>query len=257
MKRKVLFDLHMHTHHSDGKSSVAEMADAAFAQNLNMGLSDHGPAHLYFGAKNANMEALFQEIQAYQQAHPPQRILFGIEANFIGHGKIDADQIERPFDYILAGYHKGIFPRHLLSPSLSLRSGFRSHRKSILMTNEVIRVMDDPRIIAITHPGEYIPIEMAPLAEAAAEKGVLLEINERHPLYPYDLQIAAEKGAYFLLSTDSHHASRVGHFENSWDAIERSGIDPARIVNTPYYAWDNPSLRIHALKGDILREDIR
>lgn len=248
MEKKILFELHMHTRHSDGKNTTFEMADASVAQNIQIGLSDHGPAHLYFGAKNADMEQLFQEIQLYQNTHPSRKILYGIEANFIGHGKIDADQLERSFDYVLAGYHKGIFPRRLLSPFLSLQSGFRANRKSTLMTDEIIRAMDDPCIVAITHPGEYIPIDMEPLAEAAAEKGVLLEINERHPLTAYDLQVAAEKGAHFLLSTDAHRASQIGHFEKSWASIEQAEIDPSLIVNTSYYAWDDPSLRIHSLK---------
>lgn len=247
----VLFDLHMHTHHSDGKNSVAEMADAGKNKNLQVGLSDHGPGHLYFGVRQNDLIQLPQEIEDYQQQNPDIQILQGIEANFMGHGQTDLDKINTSLDYALAGYHKGIFPSSLLSVSIFGKSLMNKDRRVLLMTDEAIAVMEDPRIIAITHPGEYIPIDMNTLSKAAAEKGVLLEINERHPCSSGELIIAQKNGAHFLLSSDAHHTDAVGRYPKSMQVIEQSGIDPKLVVNFKGYQWDQPNLRIYQLHSKL------
>lgn len=249
----VLFDIHMHTHHSDGKNSVAEMVDAGKARNIQIGLSDHGPGHLYFGVRQHDLIELPQEIEIYQQQNPNINILQGIEANFMGHGQTDLDKISTPLDYALAGYHKGIFPSSLLSVSIFGKSLMNKNRCKVLMTDEAIAVMDDPRIIAITHPGEYIPIDMDALSKAAAEKGVLLEINERHPCSYEELNIAQKNGAHFLLSSDAHHLSAVGHYPKSMQVIQQSDIDPKLVVNLGEYQWDEPNLRIHPLQSKLIK----
>lgn len=246
--KKIHFELHMHTPHSDGKNTVEEMATVAHKKNIKIGFSDHGPAHMFFGASNRDIAETAQEIAAYEAKHPAQRLLQGIEGNILGRGKTDVSYVTHPLDYALVGYHKGIFPRSMLSISLFSRSGFNKNRKAILMTDELIAIMNNQQIIAITHPGEYIPIHMAPLAEAAAEYGILLEINERHPCDPDDIALAAEKGAYFLLSTDAHIKSALGTFPRAWQAIDDAAIPTERIVNSVDYLWTNPHLRVHKLQ---------
>lgn len=105
----------------------------------------------------------------------------------------------------------------------------------------------------ITHPGEYLPIEIDALSRAAARLGVVLELNAHHHMDVQQARIALDNGAYFLLSSDAHSAARVGDVAAALEIAQNAQIPPERIVNSGRYSFD-AGLRIDKL-GAWIREN--
>lgn len=235
---QLLFDLHTHTRYSDGKSSFSENVKAAQEKGIGLGASDHGPGHSLFGISKQKQRRLQSEIEATNKSNAKKPVLLGTEANLLDGGTTDIDRLIYTPDYAILGYHKAAF-----TPKLHFTSLGNAKKRSALLTDSLIKAIEDPRIIVIAHPGQYIPVNLAALSEAAAEKGVLIEINERHSISPEEIQTAEKAGAHFLLSSDAHHFSNIGNMPKSMASIEKSGLDISRIVNLSEYRW-NQGLRI-------------
>lgn len=250
---KILFDIHTHTRYSDAKGTVAENVAVARKKGLNVGISDHGPGHPWYGVRPKGLKSMRRDIDALlaQTNGDYGVILQGIEANLMdGKGATDLEGLP-PLDYHLLGFHKGIFPKSAFSLEMGLLRLRNPEAARQRMTDALIAAMDDPRIDVITHPGTYIPVDMARLAQVAAHRGVVLELNQRHPSAPEDAQTACEAGAYFILSSDAHRSELVGEVPQPIAVAEAAGIPPQRIINAPEYDW-NGGLRIDRL-GDKLR----
>jgi DNA polymerase (family 10) len=95
---------------------------------------------------------------------------------------------------------------------------------------------------AIGHPTgrlvgkrESYPLDFDAVAQAAADHGCLLELNghpERMDL-PDTLAAAAKaRGARFVLSTDSHHATNLQFMRYAVDLARRAGLEAADVANT-------------------------
>lgn len=249
----ILFDIHTHTRHSDGKHTVAQNAASARKQGLATGISDHGPGHPWYGVRRAGLLRSGEEIAAlpeYEQNGRKLPVLQGIEANLMDEeGSVDLEGLP-PFDYHLMGYHKGIFPKSSLSLNMKLLHSRDPETARKRMTDAMIAALENPRIDAITHPGAYIPVDMARLAAAAAAKGVLLEINHRHPMTVEDAQDALAAGAYFLVSSDAHRSELVGNVDNALEIVARADIPEARIVNSSGYTWPG-AVRLERLEKQL------
>lgn len=245
----ITFDIHTHTVRSDGKSTAEENIQNATKRLQTLGISDHGPGHPWYGIRKKGLEQQRIEIDELRGDFP---VLQGIEANIMSEdGKNDLAGLP-PLDYVLIGHHRGIFPRSLFSVHLSLLARRNPEAARKCITDASIAAMDDTRIDAITHPGAYVPVDMPRLAAAAAEKGVLIEINTRHPLPVEDAKAAYAAGATFLLSSDAHLAERVGVVDASELCAKEAGIPDEAIINSPGYRWDR-GVRLERLKDVFLR----
>lgn len=89
------YDLHTHTTHSDGQSSVAELLHIADQKGYALGVSDH----LYCGGMNTK-EAVLSYLEELE--HYP--VLKGCEAN-IGEDYSKSEEIISRFDYVIASVH--------------------------------------------------------------------------------------------------------------------------------------------------------
>src|SRR5205085_9838341 len=85
--------LHCHTHYSDGKSSIAEMARGAQARGWSyVGISDHSAAAFYAsGLSREKVLAQFEEIDTLNADSSDFRVLKGIEADILADGRLDYD----------------------------------------------------------------------------------------------------------------------------------------------------------------------
>ena len=60
---KVLYDFHMHTFRSDGKSTIEENVVKAIESGLKIiAITDHGPEHIFFGIKEKQILDLRKEV---------------------------------------------------------------------------------------------------------------------------------------------------------------------------------------------------
>lgn len=240
---RLLYDLHTHTTFSHGKGSIEDNVRAAAARGLKMvGISDHGPGHVTYGVKRRNISVMRKEVERLKPLYPEIGILLGIEANVINpSGKLDVTEVElKQFDYLLAGYHYGVFgenPAFALGLHLQnfIVSGWfhastKTQRK--LNTELTVRAIYENNIKILTHPGDKGSFDIGEIALACADRGTLMEISTWHDWLTVDgIRQAAKTDAQFVISSDAHTPERIGDCQGAVGRIIEAGLDFERVVN--------------------------
>ena len=80
-------------------------------------------------------------------------------------------------------------------------------------------------------PGAKADIDTRALARAAAEKGVVLEINSSHRHMTKDYIMVAKQEAKFALGSDAHSPRRVGDVRAAAEIALRAGLVPGDVIN--------------------------
>ncbi len=188
---------HCHTTWSDGKASVAEMAQAA--AELGFGaitITDHSAAATYAsGLDLARMREQLAEIAALPPAEA--KILRGTEADILADGSIDVPpELVPELDVVIASVHQ------------------RFKLDADAMTARIIAAMRQPffkiwghalgRLVLRRDP---IRIHIDDVLDAIAESPAAIEINGdpyRLDLDPINVRKAKARGIPFVLSSDAH-----------------------------------------------------
>ncbi len=223
---KLLFDLHTHTTASGhAYSTLQENIAAAAAVGLKAyGFSDHtdglpgAPHSLWFD----NFKVIPREISGL-------RILRGAEVNmrdYEGHYDLE-DRIAQKLDYLIASLH-----------SFAYQSGTREQN-----TQTLIKAMESPYIKIIGHPDDdRYPVNTDVLAKAAAQAGVLLELNNSSlrpgctringPVNARQMLLDCMKwGTRVVVNTDSHISYDVGQFAESVRLLEEVDFPQELLAN--------------------------
>ncbi len=82
---------------------------------------------------------------------------------------------------------------------------------------------------------EAFPFDFERVSGEAARRGVFLEINaspERLDLDPVLLRSAKQRGAKFVISTDSHHPKHLPNMRYGVITARRGWLEKADVVNT-------------------------
>ena len=193
--------LHCHSEYSDGKSTIAEIREAAKAKGWSyVGISDHSQAAFYAsGMTRDRVLDQHEEIDAHNARGPGVRILKGIEADILADGRLDYDEeLLGRFDYVIASIH----------------SRFKMDGAAI--TERVLRAMDDPHMTILAHPTGRLLLSREPYAldveavlQKAADVGVAVELNcdpHRMDLDWRYLKRARDLGVTVEIGPDAHSA---------------------------------------------------
>src|SRR5207249_648189 len=197
-------DLQMHTHATDGKGTIDEMAHAARALRYEyIAITDHSKrVTMARGLDAKRLREQWKTIDEWNARSRGFTILKGVELDILETGKLDLpDDVLAEADYVVATIHYGI------------------NQTEKQLTRRLVGAVEHPWIDAIGHPTgrilgkrEGYPLDFDTLARAAAAAGCLLELNghpERMDL-PDTLAAAAQRhGVRFVLSTDSHQAKDI------------------------------------------------
>ncbi|MDO9493451.1 PHP domain-containing protein [Acetobacterium sp.] len=239
---KITHDMHTHTIYSHGKNTIAEMVDQAREIGLEaIIISDHGRSHPMFGVRKKNFAKMRAEIDALNQKYDDIAIYLSVESNITGaEGNIDIGAEEKKYcDWISAGYHYGYFPASIKDLFVFAIPNYAARvlpflRKAVvdMNTRTYIKMMEQHDIKLITHPGDKMPINIEAVAKAAAEHGVILEINPRHDhLNAEEIKIAMKYPVDFAINSDAHSIAALGDMGNAPETIKAAGIPITRIVN--------------------------
>lgn len=219
-------DLHTHTTWSDGKASIAEMADAAEELGYEyIGISDHSPSQTI--ARGLPIERLLEKKKelAYEAGRRNNiKVLMGTEVDIKMDGTLDyPDEILRDLDVVVASVH----------------SGFKMDRET--MTNRIISAIKNPYVHAIGHPtgrliGEREPyeVDIDLVIEAAAEYGKALEVNGSYPrLDLNDLHVrkAVDAGVRIIISTDAHSTAQLLFMRYGVGTARRGWVQKKDVLN--------------------------
>lgn len=242
-KYRLKYDLHTHTTFSHGKGSIEDNVKVAIDKGLmTIGISDHGPGHLTYGIKRKNISIMRTEIERLKPLYPNIEILLGVEANIINvSGGLDLLEEElSEFDYILAGYHYGVFGENtmralgihaqnfIFTGLMGNISKIQKHRN----TDLVVKAIYENQIKVLTHPGDKGPFDIGEIAIACAHCGTLMEISTWHDYLSVEgIEKASKTDVSFIISSDAHTPERIGDFQGAVDRIIEARLDFQRVVN--------------------------
>ena len=218
--------LHCHSDYSDGKATIAEMAEAARALGWSyIGITDHSKAAFYAGGLSVEqLLAQHEEIDRLNAASPDFRILKGIEADILADGAIDYDQdvLDR-FDFVVGSIH----------------SRFSMDR--VRMTERVLRALDDPHLTILGHPtGRLLlsrdpyPIDMDAVLEKAVALGVAVELNADPKRLDLDWRIlrrAKALGATIAIGPDAHSTRGLEVMNIGVGIARKAGLVAGEVLN--------------------------
>ncbi|HEY4306272.1 MAG TPA: PHP domain-containing protein [Gemmatimonadaceae bacterium] len=219
--------LHCHTVYSDGRHSVADMAEAGRKRGWSyIGITDHSEAAFYAnGLSRDRVRQQFDEIDEQNTKFDDFRILKGIEADILADGDIDyGDALLEEFDFIVASIHG------------------RFSMDGTKMTDRVLRALDDPHVTILGHPTGRLLLSRAPYGldlEAvfakAKEVGAAIELNadpKRMDLDWRHLRRAKEVGVPVAIGPDAHSITSLDNVRNGVGIARKAWLERRDILNT-------------------------
>jgi DNA polymerase (family 10) len=221
-------ELHAHSDWSDGRATIAAMAEAAVASGLSyLAISDHSPS---LGALNGltpqRLREQRQEIDRVQQSLGDRlRLLQAAEVEVLADGRLDYDEeVLAGLDLVLASLHVSL----------------RQPRQQV--TERLLVAIANPHVDVIGHPtGRLIgsrgasDIDLEAVYQAAADHGVALEINaqpERLDLNDGQALRAWQVGCLLSINTDAHRPEDLGLRRYGVGVARRAWLPPEAIINT-------------------------
>ncbi len=223
-------DLHSHTTESDGRDSLEAMVDAARAHGLSyLAVTDHSraipsPAH-GTGMDEKRCLAHIARIRELGRRLDGFTLLAGIEVDILPDGRLDmADDVLAQLDVVVGSLHS------------------RFNMEPAEMTDRVLRAFESPHLHVWGHPLARLILKRDPvsldiervLAEAA-RRGVALEVNgqpDRLDLPDTWIRAARDKGARFVVSSDSHATGQFSHLRYGIGQARRGWLASEDVLNS-------------------------
>jgi len=219
--------LHCHTHYSDGKDSIADMARGARTRGWDyIGISDHSAAAFYAsGLSREKVLAQLEEIDGLNAGVTDFRILKGIEADILADGRLDYDaELLAQFDYVIGSIHS------------------RFGMDGPAMTERVLRALDEPFLTILAHPTGRLLLSREPYAidvdaviDKAADVGVAVELNadpRRLDLDWRHLIEAKRRGATVALGPDAHSVNSLDNVVIGVGMARKGWLEASDLLNT-------------------------
>ena len=223
-------DLHSHTTESDGRDSLEAMVEAARGQGLAyLAVTDHSraipsPAH-GTGMDEKRCLAHIARIRELQERIDGFTILAGVEVDILPDGRLDMDDgVLAQLDVVVASLHS------------------RLNMEPAEMTERMLRALENPHFKIWGHPLARLILKRDPVAvdveavlSEAARRGVALEINgqpDRLDLPESWVRTAKEKGARFVVSSDSHATGQFANLAFGVGQARRGWLTAADVLNT-------------------------
>ncbi|WP_263353951.1 DNA polymerase/3'-5' exonuclease PolX [Acidicapsa acidisoli] len=221
-------DVHMHTHATDGRNSIREMADAALARGYEyIAITDHSKnLAMTNGLDEARaLEHIKQIRQVDREMEGRIRVFTGIEVDILGDGALDLpDEVLAEMDVVIASVH----------------TLFNQSREET--TERVLRAIENPYVRILGHPTgrlllrrEPFAIDLPSVLRRAAELGVAVEHNaapERLDLNDRDLRLAKELGCKIVVNTDAHDTRHLDKMKYGVRQLRRAWLTPRDLLNT-------------------------
>jgi DNA polymerase (family 10) len=218
--------VHCHTHYSDGKNSVEEMARGADALGMKyMTITDHSPtAHYAGGLPLDRLKRQWEDI-ARAQEKVKVRLLRGTESDILADGSLDyPDEVLDQLDVIVASVHN----RHKMDADQ--------------MTRRIVTAMRRPQFKIWGHAlGRYVltrppfAVHMEKILDAVVESRAAVEINgdpHRLDMEPRWIRMARTRGIRFVVSTDAHSVSALKNVRWGVDMARRGWLTKGDVLNT-------------------------
>ena len=218
---------HNHTTASDGRSTLAEMADAAQELGLQyLGIADHSKSSVQaHGLETDRLLAQIAEIKALNETFDGHfRLFAGSEVDIHKDGTLDfPDHVLAHLDYVVASIHS----------SFSLPEAE--------MTARIIRAMENPYVTMLGHltgrlllSRDAYAVNVPAVIEAAARTGTLIELNANPRRLDMDWRwwpLAKEKGVQCVINPDAHHTQHLQFLHYGIGTARKGWLTRGDVVN--------------------------
>ena len=228
---EILGELHGHTTWSDGKATVAEMAEAARGKGYRYwAVTDHSVG---LGVtQGVDAEALLaqrREIDAanerYADAGIDFRLIQGTEVEILGDGELGLpDDVLATLDIVVASIHIGL----------------RQERERI--TERCLKTIHNPNVDILGHPtgrllGRRSPseIDLERIMRACAATGTAIEINAnpaRLDLSADHARQAVNLGCKIVINSDAHSVGQLDLMPYGVHTARRGRLRADDVLNT-------------------------
>jgi DNA polymerase (family 10) len=218
---------HCHTTWSDGRGTVAEMAEGALARGWRyLGIADHSPSAGYAGGLSVDaLRRQQREIDAWNRSRGGElRLLKGVESDILRDGSLDyPDDVLAGCDYVLGSVH----------------SGFRMDGAA--MTRRIAAAVENPWLDILGHPTgrllltrEPYAVDLGAVVDAAAGAGTAIEINGDPHRLDMDWRYwprAKTRDVRCAVNPDAHSVADLGAVVYGVRMARKGGLEPEDVVN--------------------------
>lgn len=218
--------IHLHTAWSDGKDSIAAMAEAVRARGGSyLAVTDHSRSAGYAGGLDVErLRAQAREIDEVQKQFPDVLLLKGSEVDILEDGRLDyPDDILAGLDVVVGSVHS------------------RFKLDEAAMTRRLIKAVENPNLDVLGHPTgrllgqrEPYPVDLDAVLAAAGRSGCAVEVNgspERLDLGAEAIRRARELAVPLVLATDAHSAAGLSNLEYAVATARRGWAGPGDVLN--------------------------
>ena len=225
--KQIRGDLHMHTTETDGRATLAEMAEAGRAHGYEyVAITDHSKAlAMANGLDEKRAVAFAAQVREINRGEIGIHVFSGLECDILKDGTLDlSDDALAELDLVIASVHS-----HM-------------NLEAAEMTDRLLRALECPHLRILGHPTGRIllhrdpfPFDFERVVAEAVRRGVWLEINaspERLDLSGTLVRTAKSKGARFAISTDAHHPKHLESMRYGVITARRGWLGPSDVMNT-------------------------
>lgn len=221
-------DLHTHSKYSDGKNTIEEMAKAFIDRSYEyFAVTDHSSVvGITGGMGSKEIKRQWQEIDELNKKLKGKIHIFkGCEVDILKDGSLDfSDEILKELDIVIASAHM-----HQKLPAEQ-------------QTKRLLKAIEHPYVTILGHPtGRLINrraemvFDMEKVIDACVKNNVALEINanpSRLDLADKYVRIAKDKGAKFVIDTDSHAIYHPEFMKFGIGLARRGWLEKHDVLNT-------------------------
>ncbi len=220
-------DFHIHSTWSEGTASIETMAKKAISLGLeHMAICDHTKSlYIANGLDEDRVQKQMKEIDRINEGLDGFTILKGTECDILSDGRMDLpDSLLGDLDFVVGSVH----------------SAFRQDVDT--MTDRILKAIHNENVDCIGHPtGRLIQkrrayeVNLERVFEAAAEQGVMMEINaypERLDLDDVNCRAAMEQGVTMVIGTDSHAPNQMEFMPLGVSVARRGWLEAKNVANT-------------------------
>lgn len=218
---------HCHTHASDGRASLEEMAHAAEDLGLQyLGIADHSKSSVQ--ANGLDEKRLLEQVARIRELNKTFdgfKIFAGTECDIRKDGSLDfSDEILAQLDYVVVSVHAAF--------SLSEAE----------MTKRIIKAISNPYVTMMGHltgrlllTREPYKVNVPAVIEAAAETGTIIELNANPRRLDMDWQwwpLAKEKGVRCSINPDAHTTAGLQDLIFGVGSARKGWLTRNDVINT-------------------------
>ena len=219
--------LHCHSRYSDGANSIEEIVRYCISRGYSyVGITDHSQGAYYAGGlRSDDIKRQHEEIDRLRHIYRDFLVLKGSEVDILPDGGLDyGEDILSMFDFVIASVH----------------SAFKLDEDK--MTQRIISAIKNRHVTILGHPTgrlllsrEPYRVNMSEVIKAAAQEGVILEINANPHRLDLDWRLcksAKEAGCRFAICPDAHVLSGVEDVEYGVNIARKGWLTARDVVNT-------------------------